>query len=63
MCVAEKYLCVIQETHDYPCKIRGFHGSDYEELRLLGYKNPVCTSQETYYVSATVSNRLMLCKI
>jgi hypothetical protein len=30
------------------CKIWGFHGDDYEECRLLGYKNPVRTSQETY---------------
>jgi hypothetical protein len=45
------------------CKIWGFHGSDYEESHLLGYKNPVCTSQETHYVSATESSRLMLCKI
>jgi hypothetical protein len=44
------------------CKIWGFHGGDYEESRLLGYKNPVRTSQETYYVSATESNRLMLRK-
>jgi hypothetical protein len=27
-----------------PCKILGFHGGDYEECRLLGYKNPVRTS-------------------
>jgi hypothetical protein len=45
------------------CKIRGFHGSDYEECRLLGYKNPVYTSKEIYYVSATDPSRLMLCKI
>jgi hypothetical protein len=32
-------------------------------LRLLGYKNPVCTSQETHYVSAIEPSRLMLCKI
>jgi hypothetical protein len=25
----------------------GFHGGDYEECRLLGYENPVRTSQET----------------
>jgi hypothetical protein len=43
--------------------VRGFHGSDYEECHLLGYKNPVCTSQETHYVSSTKSNQLMLCKI
>jgi hypothetical protein len=38
-------------------------GGDYEEWRLLGYKNPVRTSQETHYVSATESSQLMLCKI
>jgi hypothetical protein len=45
------------------CKIVGFHGGDYEECRLLGYKTPVRTSQETHYVSATESSHLMLCKI
>jgi hypothetical protein len=44
-------------------KIWGFHGGDYEEGRLLGYKNPVRTSQETHYVSATGTSQLMLCKI
>jgi hypothetical protein len=39
------------------------HCSDYEECRLLGYKNQVCTSQETHYVSTTESSQLMLCKI
>jgi hypothetical protein len=29
------------------CKIWGFCGGDYEECRLLEYKNPVRTSQET----------------
>jgi hypothetical protein len=43
--------------------IWGFHGRDYEECRLLGYKNRVRTSQETHYISATESSRLMLCKI
>jgi hypothetical protein len=28
-------------------KVWGFHGSDYEECRLLGYKTPVSTTQET----------------
>jgi hypothetical protein len=32
---------------------RGSHGGNYEECRLLGYKNPVRTAQETHYVSAT----------
>jgi hypothetical protein len=43
-------------------KIR-FHGRDYEECRLLGYKNPVRTPQKTHYFSATESSQLMLCKI
>jgi hypothetical protein len=30
----------------------GFHGSDYDECRLLGYKNPIRTLQETHYVFA-----------
>jgi hypothetical protein len=45
------------------CKIGGYHCGDYEECRLLGYKNLVRTSQETHYVSATEPSRLMLCKI
>jgi hypothetical protein len=45
------------------CKIWGFYGSDYEEWRPLGFKNPVHTSQETHYVSTTEPNQLMLCKI
>jgi hypothetical protein len=44
-------------------KVWGFHGSDYEECRLLGYKNPVRTWQETHHVSATESSQLLLCKI
>jgi hypothetical protein len=39
------------------------NGSDYEECRLLGYNNPIRTSQETHYVSATEHSRLMVCKI
>jgi hypothetical protein len=39
------------------------HGGDYEECRLLGYKNPVPPSQETHYVSTTESSQLMLCKV
>jgi hypothetical protein len=44
-------------------KIWGVHGGDYEECRLLGYKNPVRTSQETHYVSPIESSRLLLWKI
>jgi hypothetical protein len=49
----------------YDCCVRFevFYGGDYEECRLLWYKNPVHTSQETHYVSATDPSRLMLCKI
>jgi hypothetical protein len=39
------------------------HGGDYEECRLLGYKYPVHTSQETNYISASEHSRLILCKI
>jgi hypothetical protein len=45
------------------CKIWGFHGDDYEECRLLGYENPVRTSQEIHYVSTTEPSQLILCKI
>jgi hypothetical protein len=45
------------------CKIWGFHGSDYEECCLLGYKNQFPTSQETHYFSVTESSPIMLCKI
>jgi hypothetical protein len=48
---------------DSIAKIWGVHGGDYEECRLLGYKAPVRTSQETHYVSTTESSQLMLCKI
>jgi hypothetical protein len=44
-------------------KIWSSLGSDYEECRLLGYKNTVRTSQGTHYVSTTESSQLMLCKI
>jgi hypothetical protein len=45
------------------CKISEFLGGDYEECRLLGYKNSVRASQETHYFSATEPSRLMLRKI
>jgi hypothetical protein len=40
-----------------------FHGGDYEECRLLRYKNLVRTSHEIHYFSATEPSRLMLRKI
>jgi hypothetical protein len=45
----------------WECKSCDFHGGDYEECRLLGYTNAVLISQETHYVSATESSRLVLC--
>jgi hypothetical protein len=43
------------------CKMLRFCCGDYEECRLLGYKTPVRTPQETHYISATNPSRLMLC--
>jgi hypothetical protein len=60
VCIYHRRLEICQRCC---CKIWGFHGGDYEECRLLGYKNAVHTSQETHYVSATEPSRLMLCKI
>jgi hypothetical protein len=37
--------------------------ADYEKCRVLGYKSPVRTSQETNYVSATETSRLVLFNI
>jgi hypothetical protein len=34
-----------------------------EQWRLLEYRTPVRTAQETHYVSATEPRQLMLCKI
>jgi hypothetical protein len=45
------------------CKISGFYGGNCEECRLLGYKNPASTSQETHNVWATEPRLLMLCKV
>jgi hypothetical protein len=41
------YVCAIEPSLLMLCEIWRFHGGDYEESRLLGYKNPVRTSQET----------------
>jgi hypothetical protein len=57
------YLSATVSSQLMQCMIWGFHGSDYEECRLLGYKTPVRTSQETHYVSDIESSQLMLGKI
>jgi hypothetical protein len=61
--IAENLLKIYAYVKKYPWRMWGFHGGDYEECRLLGYKNPVRTSQETHYVCTTQSSQLMLCKI
>jgi hypothetical protein len=45
------------------CKIWGFHDGDNKECRLLGYINPVRTSQETHYESPTEPSKFMLWKV
>jgi hypothetical protein len=45
------------------CKIWGFNGGNYEDWRVLEYKNLIRTLQETRCISATEASRLMLCKI
>jgi hypothetical protein len=45
------------------CQILSFHGGDYEDCLLLGYKTLVRTSQEKPYLSVTETSRLMLSKI
>jgi hypothetical protein len=65
-CLGRSIRCIIDSKITYSIntyKIWGFDGGDFEECRLLGYKTPIRTSQETHYVSATESNQLMLCKI
>jgi hypothetical protein len=44
-------------------KIWGSHGGGFEEWRLLGYRNPVRSYQETHYLFTTEPTQLMLCKI
>jgi hypothetical protein len=53
----------VSVTEPSQLMLRGFHRGDYEEFRLLGYKNRVHTLQETHYVSATKPSRLLLCMI
>jgi hypothetical protein len=40
------YVSATEPSRLMLCTIWGFHGGDYEECRLLGYENSVCTSQE-----------------
>jgi hypothetical protein len=60
-----------QETHNFSatetsqimlCKIRGFHGSDYEECLLLGYIETQFIPHRRHYVSAREPSRLILRK-
>jgi hypothetical protein len=54
------FLCPSQRKPLTVC--RRILVSWYQECRLLGYNNPVRTSQETHYVSTTECSQLMLCK-
>jgi hypothetical protein len=58
--IEELYLCLPMPSN-FGCNRRMM--TDTEGCRILGYKNPVVTSKETHYVSATEPSRLMLCKI
>jgi hypothetical protein len=55
-------LLIMEFNYEFLCKIWGLQDSDYEEYPIPQHKNPVCTSQETHYVSATEPSRLMLRK-
>jgi hypothetical protein len=57
------YIFKWLSTDFFRCKIWCFHCGDYEECRLLGYKNLVHSSQEAHYISAIEPSRLMLFKI
>jgi hypothetical protein len=57
------YSKAVTSCHLRKNSTTSFHSGDYEERRLLGYKNPGRTSQETHPVSATKPSRLMPCKI
>jgi hypothetical protein len=59
----EMHYITITQGNLSLCKIWCFHGRNYKECRLLGYKNPVPTSQETRYSSATEPSQVMLCNI
>jgi hypothetical protein len=57
------YVSATQPSRLMLCKIWGDQGGDYEECRVLRYKDPVLTSQEAHFISTTESTLLMLCKI
>jgi hypothetical protein len=54
---------VTQNAQIFMKNVRKDAGYFFAEFCLLGYKNPVRTSQETHYFSATESSQLMLSKI
>jgi hypothetical protein len=58
-----KYFSNPVDSWNVSCKIWDCHCGDYEQCRLLGFINPVRTTQETHYVAATEPSQLMLCKI
>jgi hypothetical protein len=44
----ELYVSATKLSQLMLCNIWGLQGGDYEDCRLLGYKNPVLTSQKTH---------------
>jgi hypothetical protein len=57
------YVSTTEPSRLMLCKVWGFHGGDYEECRVLGYKNPVRTSQERHYVAVAEPSQLMQCNV
>jgi hypothetical protein len=45
---AKTFIKASNDGSKHVGRIWGFHGGDYEDCHLLGYKNPVRTSYETY---------------
>jgi hypothetical protein len=41
-------------------KIWGYHGGDYEECRLLGYKTPQIVPHRKYFVSARIQTEVFM---
>jgi hypothetical protein len=54
-----KYIYIYPELYILR-KIWGIHGGDYEACRLVRYKTPVRTSQQTHYVYLTELSQIML---
>jgi hypothetical protein len=63
MSIENQETFLLKSATNSVTKILSNDGGDYEEFRLLGYKNPVRISLETHYISATEPSRLFQCTI